>query len=67
MSSKFKKRDIERKGDKKETEKDMKLVKASSDDLAHPEELQEEYESKTTPINMEEKPGAAFTGPPEGT
>ncbi|WP_230743029.1 hypothetical protein [Methanooceanicella nereidis] len=49
MSGKFRKRDIERKGSKKEREKDMKLVDENKEDLAHPEKIARELE-KVTPV-----------------
>jgi hypothetical protein len=45
MPGKFRKRDVERKGTKKEVVKDMKLVEKNKTDLAHPEKVNMAYEA----------------------
>lgn len=54
MTGKFKKRDIERKGTKKEMEKDAKLLEENAMDLANPGETTDEYEEKTAPESLKE-------------
>lgn len=54
MPGKFRKRDVERKGAEKEHEKDKKFLDDNAEDLAHPEVLSKEYDSKTTPVEAEE-------------
>jgi hypothetical protein len=44
MPNKFRKRDIERKGAKKEREKDMIMVNKNKEELAHPERTSYEVE-----------------------
>jgi hypothetical protein len=54
MPNKFRKRNIERKGTKKEEEKEMKLLDENSSDLADPDSLNKEYEKETAPIEENE-------------
>jgi hypothetical protein len=54
MTGKFKKREIERKGTKKEMEKDVKLIEKNAMDLANPGETTEEYEEKSAPESLKE-------------
>ncbi|HMK46788.1 MAG TPA: hypothetical protein VK436_09190 [Methanocella sp.] len=56
MPGKFRKRDVERKGAEKETEKEKILLDRNAIDLAHPERISQEYESKTSPEKSEESP-----------
>ena len=56
MPGKFRKRDVERKGTEKETEKEKLLLDRNAIDLAHPERISQEYESKTSPEGTEEAP-----------
>jgi|GEM_PF-6177479 len=51
MPNKFRKRNIERKGTKKEEEKEMKLLDKNSSDLADPDSLNKEYEKETAPVD----------------
>jgi len=53
MPGKFRKRDVERKGAEKETEKEKLLLDRNAVDLAHPERIGQEYESKTAPQEEE--------------
>jgi len=64
MPNKFRKRNIERKGTKKEEEKEMKLLDKNSSDLADPDSLNKEYEKETAPIDEGEARSTAI--PREG-
>jgi len=50
MPNKFRKRNIERKGTKKEQEKDRKLLDKNVTGLTDMKELEKEYEAETAPI-----------------
>ena len=50
MPNKFRKRDIERKGTKKENEKERKLLDKNSAGLANTEELNRDYDKETAPV-----------------
>lgn len=49
MPNKFRKRNIERKGSKKELEKERKLLDKNVAGLANVEELSEKFEEETSP------------------
>jgi hypothetical protein len=65
MPNKFKKRNIERKGAKKEQEKEMKLVDKNSADLANPDGLNKEFDKETAPV-AEGEVESSIIGPKEG-
>jgi hypothetical protein len=50
MPNKFRKRNIERKGTKKEQEKDRKLLDKNVTGLTDIKELNKEYEEETAPV-----------------
>ncbi len=62
MPNKFRKRDIERKGTKKEQEKDLKLLNKNAEGLSDVEELNKEYEAETAPVE-EGEVESGITGP----
>jgi hypothetical protein len=51
MPNKFRKRNIERKGAKKEQEKEMKLLDKNSAGLADTSELNKEFDKETAPVD----------------
>ena len=65
MPNKFRKRDIERKGTKKEQEKDLKLLGKNVEGLTDAEELNKEYEKETAPVD-EGEVESGIIGPKEG-
>jgi hypothetical protein len=65
MPNKFKKRNIERKGAKKEQEKEMKLLDKNSTGLANPDELNKEFDEETAPV-AEGEVESKIIGPKEG-
>ena len=65
MPNKFRKRNIERKGVKKEQEKEMKLVDENSSDLANPKELNKEFDEETALVG-EGEVESKIIGPKEG-
>jgi len=65
MPNKFRKRDIERKGTKKEQEKDRKLLDKNVEGLTDMEELNKEYEEETAPAE-EGEVESRIIGPREG-
>jgi hypothetical protein len=63
MPNKFRKRTIERKGTKKEQEKERKLLDKNATGLADAEELKKEYEQETAPVEEgEAEPRITGTG-----
>ena len=50
MPNKFRKRNIERKGTKKEQGKEMKLLDKNSSGLADTDELNKEFDKETAPV-----------------
>ncbi len=65
MPNKFRKRDFERKGTKKEQEKDRKLLDKNVEGLTDMEELNKEYEEETAPAE-EGEVESRIIGPREG-
>ncbi len=65
MPGKFRKRSIERKGSKKEQEKDMILLDKNKSSLAKPEATNKEFEEETAPVE-EGEVESGITGPKEG-
>ena len=65
MPNKFRKRNIERKGTKKEQEKDRKLLGKNVTGLADMKELNKEYEKETAPVE-EGEVESRIIGPKEG-
>jgi len=65
MPGKFRKRSIERKGTKKEQEKDMILLDKNKTSLAKPEVTKEEFEIETAPAE-EGEVESGIIGPKEG-
>ncbi len=65
MPNKFRKRNIERKGTKKEQEKDRKLLDKNVSGLTDTEELNKEYEEETAPVE-EGEVESRIIGPKEG-
>jgi len=65
MPNKFRKRNIERKGTKKEQEKERKLLDKNVTGLTDTEELNREYEEETAPVE-EGEVESRVTGPREG-
>ncbi len=65
MPNKFRKRNIERKGTKKEEEKDRKLLDKNMEGLTDAEELSKEYEKETAPVE-EGEVESRIIGPKEG-
>lgn len=56
MPGKFRKREVERKGAEKEHDKEKILLDKNAEDLAHPEKLSQDYESKSSPEEAEGAP-----------
>ncbi|HTY91259.1 MAG TPA: hypothetical protein VMC84_08800 [Methanocella sp.] len=65
MPNKFRKRNIERKGTKKEEEKDRKLLDKNVEGLTDLEKLNKEYEKETAPFE-EGEAESRIIGPKEG-
>ncbi len=65
MPNKFRKRNIERKGTKKEQEKDRKLLNKNVTGLVDVKELNKEYEQETSPVD-EGEVESRIIGPKEG-
>ncbi len=65
MPNKFRKRNIERKGTKKEQEKERKLLDKNVTGLTDTEELNKEYEEETAPVEEGEVESRTI-GPKEG-
>lgn len=65
MPNKFRKRNIERKGTKKEQEKDRKLLGKNVTGLTDMKELDKEYEEETAPVE-EGEIESRIIGPKEG-
>ena len=65
MPNKFRKRNIERKGTKKEQEKERKLLDKNVTGLTDTEELNKEYEEETAPVE-EGEVESRILGPREG-
>ncbi len=65
MPNKFRKRNIERKGTKKEQEKDRKLLGKNVTGLTDMKELNKEYEKETAPVE-EGEVESRIIGPKEG-
>jgi hypothetical protein len=65
MPNKFRKRNIERKGTKKEQEKERKLLDKNVEGLTDIEELSKEYEEETAPVE-EGEVESGIIGPREG-
>ena len=65
MPNKFRKRNIERKGTKKEQEKERKLLDKNVTGLTDTEELNKEYEEETAPVE-EGEVESRIIGPREG-
>lgn len=65
MPNKFRKRNIERKGTKKEQKKERKLLDKNVTGLTDTEELNREYEEETAPVE-EGKVESRIIGPGEG-
>lgn len=65
MPNKFRKRNIERKGTKKEQEKDRKLLDKNVTGLTDTEELNKEYDEETAPVE-EGEVESRIIGPREG-
>ncbi len=65
MPNKFRKRNIERKGTKKEQEKERKLLDKNVTGLTDTEMLSKEYEEETAPAE-EGEVESSIIGPKEG-
>ena len=65
MPGKFRKRSIERKGTKKEQDKDMILLDKNKTSLAKPQATKEEFEIETAPVE-EGEVESGISGPREG-
>lgn len=65
MPNKFRKRNIERKGTKKEQEKERKLLDKNVTGLTDTEKLNKEYDEETTPVE-EGEVESTIIGPREG-
>jgi predicted TIM-barrel enzyme len=65
MPGKFRKRSIERKGSKKEQEKDMIMLDKNKSSLAKPEVTNKEFDEETAPVE-EGEVESGIIGPKEG-